>query len=241
MDINLALMTGIDIPIPECQVTIHQPTLKEISLIGEKDFFLGAQLLCLNKNSIAKGDSRVLESLKNINNFALVNEIITKESKKDIYLNFLTIMFPKYKILLTPRSINLVQDGQVITIDENNFEFLQQICQEILCLNNSENQDFNPQGEKAKEIAKKLYRARERVAAQKRSEEGENSLAQYISVITVALGSMSIFDTINLTIYQLYNLIKRYGLYVNYDLDIKARLAGASSEKQPENWMKSIH
>ena len=40
-DHRLALMTGVDIPIPELQVTIHQPTIKEISMIGEQDFFIG--------------------------------------------------------------------------------------------------------------------------------------------------------------------------------------------------------
>jgi hypothetical protein len=30
-DYRLALMTGVDIPIPECQLTIKQPTCLEIS------------------------------------------------------------------------------------------------------------------------------------------------------------------------------------------------------------------
>jgi hypothetical protein len=30
-------------------------------------------------------------------------------------------------------------------------------------------------------------------------------------------------------------------LYINWDMDIKARLAGAKSEKPLENWMKDIH
>ena len=51
MDISLALMTGVDIPIPECQLILHQPTLKEISMMGEKDFFIGAHTLCINKLS----------------------------------------------------------------------------------------------------------------------------------------------------------------------------------------------
>lgn len=38
MDTRLALMTGCDYPIPECQLTLHQPTIKEIGLIGENDF-----------------------------------------------------------------------------------------------------------------------------------------------------------------------------------------------------------
>ena len=33
MDMRLALMAGSDIPIPECQLTLHQPTIKEISFI----------------------------------------------------------------------------------------------------------------------------------------------------------------------------------------------------------------
>ena len=38
--------------------------------------------------------------------------------------------------------------------------------------------------------------------------------------------------------YQLYNLLERYGMYVNWDIDIKSRLAGAKNDKKPENWMK---
>ena len=33
MDIRLALMTGVDIPIQELQLILHQPTIKEISLM----------------------------------------------------------------------------------------------------------------------------------------------------------------------------------------------------------------
>jgi len=38
---DLALMTGVDIPIPELQLTLHQPTIKEISLLdSELSYFL---------------------------------------------------------------------------------------------------------------------------------------------------------------------------------------------------------
>jgi hypothetical protein len=45
----------------------------------------------------------------------------------------------------------------------------------------------------------------------------------------------------NLTIFQLYDLIERYSLYINWDIDIRSRLAGAKAEGQPDNWMKNIH
>lgn len=63
-----------------------------------------------------------------------------------------------------------------------------------------ETRAFNPQSKKAKEIANKLMRARERVAAQK--QEGNASVfAQYISTLTVGLNSMSIKDCSELTMY----------------------------------------
>jgi hypothetical protein len=40
-DYRLALATGVDLPIPEFQTVVHQPTIKEISMVGEQDFFMG--------------------------------------------------------------------------------------------------------------------------------------------------------------------------------------------------------
>jgi hypothetical protein len=52
---------------------------------------------------------------------------------------------------------------------------------------------------------------------------------------------MSLQDAMDLTMFQLYDLIERYMLYLNWDMDIRSRLAGAKPDSQPENWMKNIH
>jgi hypothetical protein len=49
MDYRLSLIAGTDIPIPECQLVIHQPSIKEIAFLGEEDFFIGIQCLCIHK------------------------------------------------------------------------------------------------------------------------------------------------------------------------------------------------
>ena len=46
---------------------------------------------------------------------------------------------------------------------------------------------------------------------------------------------------VDLTIFQIYDLVERLMLHTNWDMDIKARLAGAKADKELENWMKSIH
>jgi hypothetical protein len=38
-DTNLRLITGSDIPFPALQISIHSPTIKEIALMGETEFF----------------------------------------------------------------------------------------------------------------------------------------------------------------------------------------------------------
>lgn len=240
-DIKLALMCGSDIPIPECQVTIHQPKLKEIALIGETDFFTGIQTLCIKKNMITQGET-LLENTNNFQIFMTVMQEKETADKKAAIKQLFPLIFPNQQLLLTPRSIILKDDNSNITIDESNFDAFQSIVGQIFCINSGpmDTQSFNPGNEKAKEIADKLMRARQRVAAQKA--EGQGSVfSQYISVLTVGINSMSISDCYNLTMYQLFDLVERYMLYVNWDLDVKSRLAGGKPDKQVDNWMKNIH
>ena len=78
-DSRLALMCGNDIPIPECQLTIHQPTLKEIAFIGETEFFTGIQTLCINKNMLTQGETL----LENTNNFQIFMTVMQEKETAD--------------------------------------------------------------------------------------------------------------------------------------------------------------
>ena len=240
-DITLALMCGSDIPVPECQLTIHQPKMHEIALIGDADFFTAIQTLCVSKNMIMQGET-LLADTNNFQIFMMMMQEKEAQDKKEAVQQFFPLIFPYYKIMITPRSIILTKDEETIMIDENNFEALQNVLKEIFCINKGpmEAQSFNPQNQKAKEIAEKLLRGRQRVAAQKESSQG-SIFTQYISVLTVGLNSMSIEDCANLTMYQLFDLVERYMLYINWDLDIRSRLAGGKPNTQVENWMKNIH
>ncbi len=241
MDIRLALMTGIDIPVPECQVVVHQPRLNEIAFVGEEDFFVGAQCLCMNKTMFIQ-DEAILAQTNNFQIFITVMQEAEAADKKFATQQTLSLLFPGYNVSFTPRSLLLMKDGAVITIDENNFDALQETLRAIFCFKSGpmDQTNFNPADAKAKEIADKLMRGRQRVAAQS-GETKASIFTQYISTLTVGLNSMRIEDCINLTMYQLYDLVERYMLYVNWDLDIRSRLAGAKGEGKPDNWMKNIH
>jgi len=241
MDVRLALMAGSDIPIPECQLTLHQPSIKEISFLGEDDFFIGVQCLCLHKSMFVEDK----DALSDINNFQIFMTMMMDKStadKKVCVQQLLTLLFPKYKVLMTPRSILFQSEGGSQMVDDSNFEALQNVLRMVFCANTGpmDQQAFNPANDKAREIAQKLMRGRQRVAAQKDG-GNQSSFSRYLSVLTIGLNSMSLQDLTNCTMFQLYDLLERYMLYINWDINIRTRLAGGKPDSQPEDWMKNIH
>ena len=240
MDTRLALMCGTDIPVPECQLTIHQPRIKEIALIGESEFFSGIQCLCLNKSAFVKDESL----LSDTSNFQIFMTIMSEKEAVDKKLavqSVCTLLFPKHKVMFTPRSVLLTGESGSIMIDDSNFESLQAAITDICCLKTGpmDQQSFNPVNNKAREIAEKLMRGRQRVAAQK-GETNISIFSQYLSILTVGL-HIPMREQMELTMYQMYDLVERYMLYVNWDIDIRCRLAGGKPDNQPDNWMKNIH
>lgn len=238
-DYRLALMTGVDIPIPELQLVIHQPTIKEISMIGEQDFFIGIQMLCVDKKIYIEDES-LLANTTNFQIFMTMLEQKQMVDKKQSVQQVLTLLFPQAKVIFTPRSIFLNIGESNVIIDEGNFEKLQEILIQQFCLQGSGQEQFNPQSKKAKEIAQKLMKARQKVAQQKATENSGSMFTQYLSVLTIGT-SLTLKDAMELTMYQLYDLIERYSMYLDWDIDIRSRMAGAKGDKPIENWMKQIH
>lgn len=240
MDIRLALICGTDIPIPECQLVLHQPKLEEIAFIGEQIFFVGIQTLCLHKSMFIE-DKVVLMTTTNFQIFMTIMNEKRVRDKKEAVISVLTLVLPDYSVLFTPNSLLFKKDDLMITIDENNFEIFQQALREIFCMSDGpmDQQVFNPVNKRAKEIADKIMKGRKKVAELKGT-SNVSIFSQYISMLTIGL-HISMLEITKLTMFQLYDLVERYGLWVNWDIDLRSRLAGAKPDERPENWMKNIH
>ena len=240
MDDRLALICGTDIPIEQCQLIAHQPTIEELAFIGEHDFFVAVQTLSVNKNMLTPGENDLLD----ITNFQIFMTIMNEKEtadKKVAVLSLFKLVFPQYKIIFSPRSIIFNLEGNSIMVDADNFDYLQESIKTIFCVNNSsmDQTTFNPANAQAKAIADKIMQGRQKVAAEKGGNAG-SVFSQYLSTLSVGL-HLSLNDCKQLTVYQVYDLLERYSLYVNWDIDIRVRLAGGSPEDKPDNWMKNIH
>ena len=240
MDTRLAMICGTDIPVENCQLVLHQPRLEEIALIGERVFFSGVQTLCLHKTMFIE-DKILLATTTNFQIFMMIMSEKEAKDKKDAVKTVLTLLLPDYQVLFTPNSLVFKKDETTILIDESNFEDLQEELRKIFCMNDGpmDQQTFNPINDKAKAIADKIMAGRKRVAEQK-GDTNVSVFTQYISMLTIGL-HISMLELKQLTMFQLYDLVERFMLWINWDIDLRSRLAGAKPDEHPENWMKNIH
>lgn len=248
---RLQLMTGVDIAVPEIQASIHQPTIKEISYLGETIYFSIMQSFCFNKDILIAANPQGKNALTQMNDFQIFMMLMLdprnpdKAKRQNELISVLTILFPGYVVQFLPNGIffNNQQIKHNFTLDERNFDAIKFVLNNIAGLNNTtgaQNSTFNPTNKAAAAIAAKLMKGRERVAKDK-GFTADGVLARYVSILTIGLHSMSLNDCLNLTVYQLYDLVERYGLWVGWDLDIRSRLAGGKPDSKPDDWMKDIH
>lgn len=46
---ELMLVTGIDIPVEAFGITIHQPRVREVAMLGEQNYFIALSIFRMNK------------------------------------------------------------------------------------------------------------------------------------------------------------------------------------------------
>ena len=246
---QLTLLSGVDLPIPELKVNIHQPTLREIAYIGERSFYQAVTLLLLDKEDLAMKEGMTDEDkafLLSQSNFQILMSIINSEGadlQKISIMTLLSLILPTHSIEIEERFILLSSSkGDISILDENSFDHLQYIVRKIFGLEGSGSEEFNPVGDKAREIAEKIKRGRAKVAALK-GENGEQEtsiLSRYISGLSIGTNSLDINKLLDLTLYQLFDQLERYGLYTAYDMSVKAKMAGAK-DVEDVDWLKNIH
>ena len=242
---NLLLLSGADIPFIDGTATIHQPTIYEISLIGEECLFTGCELLRFSKDILSNEDKTKLSHLTDFN---ILMSIMNDKSASMIYniscaRQVLDLIFPLYEVEITQDNIELRdRDTYALNGQINNVNFLafKNILEQMFCLKKSTAQEYNVQGELAQKIANKFKRRQQQLAELSSSTNKIAIFSRYISILTVG-EHKDINSFMKYTVYQLFDEFQRYELKVGYDVYFKARLAGAKDLKEPENWMKDIH
>lgn len=240
---ELLLLSGNDLPFPQAQLTIHQPRLKEIAYITQKQFWPGCEILKFNKENLIDQDKI---DLSNMSNFNIIMMIIQEKNlqayqAKLNVLSLLALLFPTKEILLEKGAIRLRdnQTGEVNEINEDNFEAFKEIIITMFCLTNKENKQYNPSGQLAQRIADKIKKGRQK-KAKLAPDSKITILSRYVSILAVG-EKKNINDLMNYTIYQLMDEFNRFELKLRYDSWQRFKAAGYSGMDDPEDWLKDIH
>ena len=240
---SLILQTKQDIPFVEAQVNIHQPTIKEISFIGEDNFRLGVALLDFNRFTVinSQEDETVLEAYSD---FEILMMVLKEQNEVRQPVEFvLNLLFPGYKIKIEDAEIVLFGQQGISRINNFNYENFREIIVEMFCLKTKQAEGvYNPSDGLAGKIAKKLQERQKKLAAQKNKEAGKSTslFAQYLSILAVG-EQKDINQLAEYSVYQIYDEFDRYQLKLANDMYFHAKIAGATGMDEVDNWMKDLH
>lgn len=115
---ELLLLSGVDIPFIKGTVTIHQPTIKEISFIGEEGFFAGCEMLRFSKDILSDEDKT---RLFNYTDFNILMSMMNDKSGPMMFniscaKQVLDLIFPLYTVTLAPNAILLIDANDKFTL-----------------------------------------------------------------------------------------------------------------------------
>lgn len=234
-------ITKNPIPFLEAQLTIHNPELQEIFMIGEDLFHRSCQFLNFSKDQLNVKDNLVIDDKSDFDIFMSI--ICDKEGRvyKRQILLLLTILFPEYNVKFYPDKIEFKKGDFITFINNDNFDSFKEIVNAMFGLHASEGSTakYNPADAAARRIAEKLKK-RKKNDSEDTERKQIRVFERMISVLSVG-ESKDINELLGYTVYQLKIEFKRFQLKQNFDIFIQAKMAGAQDLDDVDNWMDDIH
>lgn len=240
-------LTGSDILIQDCNIIITQPTVKTILQFGEDDFFEAVNFFAqIDKmlQSILQDDPNA----KILSTFQLLLLIYQEEPRMRTQLeNFFYLVFPAYRVKLTENSIDFLQQengNEIIKgrVNPFNFDILKDVIQNLFLPYTISKEEYNPNSKRASEIAEKLRKGKEKIAAQK-NEENISLFASYISILSVGM-NMDMRILLEYTPFQLYDTFMRYNhksAQDHYFSITTIPFADTSNIDAPDEWTENLY
>lgn len=254
---ELLLMTGGEILLKDPLVKIRQPTIKQIALKGESEFFrsmnifyIGPEPLIefINQLEVLGEDEKetVVATITAYDNLLFLIQVSTAGGADEykvveLVQSAFDLLTPEYSFNFDPQkeemSLVSLKDSHSIVIDEELFMKIKSVAEQIFLLDkffeSSEKEELSPAAQK---IADKIAEHERKI----REINGENEEGSYFARILSIMGMHGDLDYLsNLTIYQLHNQFERFNLFTNHNQNMKAALAGVTNVELVD-WHKKI-
>lgn len=254
---ELLLMTGGEILLKDPLVKIQQPTMKQIALKGESEFFRSMNIFYIRPEPLVEfinqletlGEDEkeiLLETITAYDNLLFVMQASTVDGTDKYKMVELTqsafdLLIPEYRFNfdLQKKEMSLIslKDSHSIVVDGELFMKIKSVAEQIFLLDkffgDSEKEELSPAAQK---IADKIAESERKI----KEMNGEKEEGSYFARLLSIMGMHGDLDYLsNLTVYQLHNQFERFNLFTNYNQSVRASLAGATNVELVD-WYKKI-
>ena len=256
---ELLLMTGEPIPLKDYSVKIHQPSIKEIALIGEDEFFQGLSIFTLDSTPLInflqslehteEEEAALIDSITDYDNLLFILQAtaqIGDSNSVDIEGMARTIfklVMSDHSFIFNKETSDMIlmakrEDLHSIVVDREFFSQVKKVVSEIFIFDKlfgkSEKTEMSAAAQK---IADKIAKSEAKI--KKINGDGGEEGSFFARIISIMGIQKDINYLTDLTVYQLNNQFERMNLFVNSEQSWQAILAGASDTEMID-WYKKI-
>jgi len=241
-------LSGLPIPIADCNIILTQPKVKDVVMFGEDEFLVITNIFAHPENltnEVKEGNSQ----LGIMSDFQLLMMIFKNEPLiKDSVDKLFDLIFPDYEVKFEDTSLLFLkeqEDGKKLPVGRVtpfNFEKLSNVINDLFEPQNEKEKEYNPANSKAAEIAEKIKRGRQKVAQQS-NDVAQSLFGRYTSILAIGM-QMDVNVFYNYTPFQLYDAFNRYFAKVSSDFYSKVAttpLMDTSKMEEPEEWFRTLY
>lgn len=216
---------------------IHHPTIKDILNIGLNQYYTFVYIITTKPKNVFSYEDMydfICDHLEYMEVFKLAISFFLKE-KVNYYEKADRLYKNSHLEPTILRSFAYGLDGHFI--NKENFINFVKIIKLINCVNSEDDTEQRYNSEKAREIADKLKKSKE-----KRENVSNNeviTLDDIVSSVASKHPSYNLFNIWDLTVYQLYDQYKRLNLIDQYQINVSAMVQGAEI-KNLKHWSTKI-
>ena len=237
-------LSGQDVPIVECNIIVHQPTIKQIAIFKETSFISAVQLFSQVDENIAK--LRELNPLtEQFSDFELLMALLNQDDKMKKSVNdFFELIFPRYVIEIRDKEICFYQDDRRVgMINFYNYKVFCDTINKLFGLP-TDKKKYNPANKKAEELVNKFKKRAEILAKQKGKKDDSPSLyGSYVSILSVGM-NLDLNILLNYTPFQLYDTFDRYWKKNSSDFYQRVStmpMMDTSKMEEPDSWTNNLY
>jgi hypothetical protein len=243
-EIELKCLAGKPIGIDN-NLKVHKVSLSAILDLGYYNYNNMIQTLCMDNAKMSQilniKDVDVYKYIISISEHVLVEKRYENISFFYSLIDVLSNIF-KESVTFNPIECNF-KIGKNGILQRSNFNDFQQVLKIRNCLINVETDEDNPDSERTRQLLERRKQLREKINKSKQGLDENESITLFdlISIYAEA-EQMKLEDVFEYDLFQFNNQFNRLKIFMDYDVNIRALLAGAKKEDVDlQHWLCKIN